>query len=96
MDGQLLCQSVVTRLAQIGLFRSCEVKFLHFTASSESRLPNAIVSLYYATAFDVVFKFSCVNCLFRRIAVSTPMTRIYNVAAVMAGDAFRQKSSGQW
>ena len=59
-----------------------------FTASSESWLPNAIVSLYYATAFDVVFKFSCVNCLFRRIAVSTPVTRNQKVAAVVAGDDF--------
>ena len=68
------------------------MKFLNFAASTESRLPNAILSLYYATAFDVVFKFSCGTCLFR-IAISTPVTRIYNVAAVMAGDAFRQKSS---
>ena len=101
MDGQLLCQwRVWLKIQNLKIASNWLVSDLVkwnflFSLSSESRLPNAIVSLYYATAFDVVFKFSCVNCLFRRIAVSTPVMRIYNVAAVMAGDAFRQKSSGR-
>ena len=42
------------------------------------------------------FKFasaSCVNCSIRRIAVLTSVTRIYNVAAVVAGDVFRRNRS---
>ena len=39
------------------------------------------------------FKFACVHCLFRRIAVSIPVPRIYNLVAVMAGYSFRQKAS---